>query len=64
MSYQIISQECSVIDQNGEPLHRTVILVDSAADVPQPEDSWMPGSYCMIAEDHTYKVLNNEREWV
>lgn len=63
MSYHIISQECSVYDQNGEPLHKTVILVDTGADIPEPLDSWAIGSMCMIAETHTYKVLNNEREW-
>lgn len=63
MSYQIISQECSVYDQNGEPLHKTVILVDAESDIPEPLDKWAVGSMCMIAETHTYKVLNNERKW-
>lgn len=63
MAWRTIDQECSVYDQNGEPLHKTVILVDTEGDIPEPLNEWAVGSMCMIAEDHTYKVLNNEREW-
>ena len=41
-----------------------VILVDTASDIPTVNDTWAVGSICMIAEDHSYKILNNEREWV
>lgn len=64
MSYKVIDQECSVYDHNGEPIHKTVIMVDTESDIPTPKDEWMEGSMCMIAATHTYKVLNNEREWV
>ncbi len=49
--------------QNGDPLNRVTILVDTADDIPEPHDGWDAGSMCMIADTHTYKVLNNEREW-
>lgn len=41
-----------------------VILVDAASDIPTVKDAWAVGSLCVIAEDHSYKILNNEREWV
>lgn len=40
-----------------------VILADTASDIPTVKDTWAVGSICMIAEDHSYKILNNEREW-
>lgn len=62
--YHIIGQECSVYGETGEPLHKVVILVDTEDDIPEPQTDWMTGSYCMIAETHTYKILNNERTWI
>lgn len=44
--------------------NRIMIQVDTAGDVPDPDESWDTGSICMIAETHAYKVLNSEREWV
>jgi hypothetical protein len=41
-----------------------VILADTASDIPTVKDTWAVGSLCVIAEDHSYKILNNEREWV
>jgi hypothetical protein len=41
-----------------------VILADTASDIPTVKDTWEVGSLCVIAEDHSYKILNNEREWV
>jgi len=40
------------------------IQVDTAADIPEARESWSAGSMCMIADTHTYKVLNSEGEWV
>ena len=42
---------------------RVVILADTASDIPTVKDAWAVGSLCVIAEDHSYKILNNEREW-
>lgn len=64
MAWKTIDQECSVYDQNGEPLHKTSILVDTESDIPVPLDSWDVGSSCLIADTQTMKFLNNEREWV
>lgn len=64
MAWKTIDQECSVYDQNGEPLHKTSILVDTESDIPAPLDSWDVGSSCLIADTQTIKFLNNEREWV
>lgn len=48
----------------GVQMSRVTILVDDAPDVPEPHDTWDSGSICVISEDHSYKILNNEREWV
>lgn len=48
----------------GVQMSRVVIMVDAAADIPEPHDAWDSGSMCLVAEDHSYKILNNEREWV
>lgn len=49
---------------SGVQLVRVVILVDTEADIPEPHNDWNPGSICMIANTHNFKVLNLEREWV
>lgn len=48
----------------GVQMSRVVIMVDAATDIPEPNDAWDSGSMCLVAEDHSYKILNNEREWV
>ena len=63
--YTMIERESSCnADENGKVMQRVVILVDTADDLPEPDASWDAGSICMIAEDHSFKVLNNDREWV
>ena len=63
--YTMIERESSCnADENGKVMQRVVILVDTADDLPELDASWDSGSICMIAEDHSYKILNNEREWV
>ena len=60
----------TIIDQvfvrlrDADRLYQVSILVDTAADVPEPLAPWEPGSMCLVAADHSFKVLNNEREWV
>lgn len=49
---------------DGVQMSRVVIMVDAATDIPEPKDAWDSGSMCLVAEDHSYKILNNEREWV
>lgn len=62
--YTMIERESSYnADENGKVLQRVVILVDTADDVPEADASWAVGSLCVIAEDHSYKILNNAREW-
>ena len=43
---------------------RVTIQVDTANDLPTPQNNWAPGSICIIAATHTYKVLNEQGEWV
>lgn len=63
--YTMIEKESSLnADENGKVLQRVVIQVDTSDDVPEADASWAVGSSCIIAEDHSYKILNNEREWV
>ena len=61
--YTLIEQKYVRFEQ-GSPVYLVTIQVDTAADIPDPRDSWSAGSMCMIADTHTYKVLNSEREWV
>ena len=43
---------------------RVTIQVDTTADIPEPPDYYAAGSICIIAATHTYKVLNEQGEWV
>jgi hypothetical protein len=61
--YTIMEEQCSRIIE-GTPIFRVTILVDTEDDLPEPETNWTPGSMALIAEDHTFRVMNNEREWV
>ncbi len=63
MGYSII-EKSRVKFEDGTFYARVTILVDTESAIPAPEDNWVAGSMCMIADTHTYKVLNNEREWV
>ena len=63
--YTVIEKTSSCnADENGKVLQRVVIMVDAATDIPEPNDAWDSGSMCLVAEDHSYKILNNEREGV
>ena len=61
--YTLIEQRFIRYEQ-GLPVFIVTIQVDTAADLPALRESWSAGSMSMIADTHTYKVLNNEREWV
>lgn len=61
--YTVIEQRFIRYEQ-GQPVYLMTIMVDTAADLPQPRAAWSPGSMCMVADTHSYKVLNSEREWV
>ena len=60
--YTIIEQSFVRSTADGEK-YRVTLLVDTAEDVPEVNAAWEPGSICMIAATHTYKMLNNGREW-
>ena len=49
---------------DGKFMSRVTILVDTSAEIPTPDEAWEPGSICMIAEGHSYKILNHEGAWV
>ena len=63
MTYTTLEQH-PVRSVSGVQLVRVVILVDAESDIPEPHNDWNPGSICMIANTHNFKVLNLEREWV
>jgi len=63
MTYTILEQH-PVRFVSGVQIVRVVILVDAESDIPEPLNDWNPGSICMIANTHNFKVLNLEREWV
>lgn len=63
MHYTIMEQEF-VKFENNRTIVRVAILADTAADVPQPKSIWDAGSICIIASDHSCKLLNTEGEWV
>ncbi|MBQ8298112.1 MAG: hypothetical protein IJX77_10065 [Ruminococcus sp.] len=61
--YKIINSD--FIGFEGDVTMRRVdIIVDTAADIPQPESHWSVGSMALIADTKEIKVLNNAREWV
>lgn len=63
--YTVIEKKSSCnADENGKVLQRVVIQVDTSDDVPEADASWEVGSMCIVAADHSFKILNNEREWV
>lgn len=63
MTYTEIDHEVTE-RENGVSICRVTIQVDTAADIPEAEPHWAVGSMCIIADTHTYKRLNSEREWV
>ena len=54
--------------EDEKALERVTILVDSAAEIPEPQENWAAGSVCIIADNSVnsvdYKILNNQRKWV
>ena len=54
--------------EDEKPLERVTILVDSASEIPQPQENWAAGSMCIIADGTAnsvdYKILNNQRKWI
>lgn len=62
MAYTLM--ESTFIRYEGETSKfRVTIMVDTESKIPQPKPEWVAGSTCMIADTHTYKILNREREW-
>ena len=62
MSYTLM--DSTFIRYDGETSRlRVTIMVDTESKIPQPKPEWAVGSICVIADTHTYKILNNEREW-
>lgn len=62
--YSVKEQTPVRFDAEIGQIFRVVILADTAQDVPTASPTWDSGSICMIAEDHSYKILSNAREWV
>lgn len=61
--YTLIEQRFVRYEQ-GLPVFIVTIQVDTADGIPDPRESWSAGSMCMIADTHTYKLLNSEGDWV
>lgn len=51
-------------DSTGEKKKVVTISVSAESDIPEPEENWGCGSICLIANTHSYKMLNSEGEWV
>ena len=64
MNHLSVIEQKYVRFEQDVPVYLMTVLVDSESDLPVPEASWSPGSICMIADTHTYKILNSEGEWV
>ena len=62
--YTMIDSEFIRYAVGGTELHRVTIQVDTENDLPTPDDSWEVGSIAIVANTHSYKRLNSEREWV
>lgn len=50
-------------DSTGEKKKIVTISVSTENDIPEPEEDWACGSICLIANTHSYKMLNSEGEW-
>lgn len=61
--YTIINSEFMGYEENITIL-RVDLVVDTAADIPNPEEHWSAGSMVLLADTHEIKVLNNKSEWV
>ena len=55
------SQHVDFLDDKSR--FAATIVVDKAADLPEPDPSWAPGSLAMVPDDSEVYMLNNEREW-
>lgn len=61
--YTIIKRE--FIGYNGNSsVWRVDIVVDTEADIPDPEPHWSTGSMALIAETQDIKILSNKGAWV
>lgn len=50
---------------HGKERALVTITVDTESDIPSRTDpEWLPGSCCIIADDHKIKLLNHKGEWV
>ena len=57
--------ECTTREIHEEKAYCNVtIFVDNEGDIPEPEETWLPGSMCLIADTKVIKLLNHERMWV
>ena len=61
--YTILDKE-HIASKDEVSYDRVHIQVDTETDIPEPDASWVVGSSCFIAEDHSFKVLNSAKEWV
>ena len=61
--YKIIKSDFKGFE-NDMAVSRVELVVDSAAEIPEPLDSWTIGSLALCADTQDILVLNINREWV
>lgn len=49
--------------RDGRSMFVVHLIADTAADIPEPQENWLPGSTVQIADPHGYRVLDHEGVW-
>lgn len=62
MNYTIMEQEPTEV-VGGVMHYRVTLCCDTENDIPDALDVWDAGSIAMVADGHSYKVLDSEGAW-
>lgn len=62
--YTHLEPETLLLDSEGNHVRKVSVCVDSAADIPLPENDWASGSSCFVIDTQDIKFLNSQGEWV
>lgn len=63
MNYSIMEQIKTRVTPDGVAHYRVTLICDTTDDIPEALDTWDAGSIAMVADGHSYKVLDSEGAW-
>ena len=63
MNYSIMEQIKTRVTPDGVAHYRVTLICDTTDDIPTADASWDAGSIAMVADGHSYKVLDSEGAW-